>query len=98
MALTLAPWLWLIAAVAVLRAIPTACSRSVIWIYLARAVPSEHRTGVFNLLPTTGNLGGLLFPLMASGLAGLGLGAALAVAVLGHGVAAVTGARLRQLR
>jgi DHA1 family multidrug resistance protein-like MFS transporter len=98
LALMLAPWLWLIAAVAVLRAIPTACSRSVIWIYLARVVPSQHRTGVFNLLPTAGNLGGLLFPLVASALAGLGLGAALAVAVLGHGVGAATGARLRRLR
>src|SRR6185295_12477620 len=98
LALMLAPWLWLIAAVALLRAIPTACSRSVLWIYLARVVPSEHRTGIFNLLPTAGNLGGLLFPLVASGVATLGLGAALAVSVLGHVVGAATGVRLRRLR
>src|SRR5204863_5438953 len=97
LALALAPWLWLIAAVAILRSIPTTCSRSTLWIHLARIVPSQHRTGIFNLLPTAGNLGGLLFPLLASGLASMGLGLALGAAALGHAVCAATISRLRRI-
>lgn len=97
-ALAVAPWLWLLAVLAVFRAVPTACSRPLLLMHLVRAVPAQHQTGVFGLLPTAGNIGGLVLPLLASGVAGLGVGAALAVAALGHGVSAATGLRLQRSR
>jgi DHA1 family multidrug resistance protein-like MFS transporter len=96
--LAVAPWLWLVAAVAVLRAIPTAFSRPLLFMHLTRVVPPAHQTGVFGLLPTAGNVGGLALPLAASTVAGLGTGAALAIGALGHAISAAAGGKLRGTR
>jgi DHA1 family multidrug resistance protein-like MFS transporter len=93
--LALAPRIELIAALAILRAAPTACSRTLLWMHLARVVPREHQTGVFNLLPTAGNSGGLTFPLVAAALASLGTSAALLFGAATHAACVVAGARLR---
>lgn len=97
-AVAVAPWLWLVALLAVLRAIPNAFSRPLLFMHLARVVPPQQQTGIFSLLPTAGNLGGLILPLLASAFAPLGLGAALAVAALGHAASTAAGIRLHRLR
>ena len=80
-----APWLWLIAVLALLRAIPTALARPLLFAHLARVVPSGHQTGVFGLFPTVGNVGGLIFPLAAASVVGYGIWAAFAIGALGYG-------------
>jgi predicted MFS family arabinose efflux permease len=88
------PWLWLIAVFALLRGIPTALARPLLVAHLARVVPHSYQTGVFGLFPTVGNVGGLLFPLLAAGVVGSGLWAAFAIGALGYAAAVVSGARL----
>ena len=79
--LVLAPWLWLVALLAILRAIPFALSNILLFTHLARVVPREQQTAIFGLIPTPRNLGSLLFTLLAASLAGLAPTAPLAVAV-----------------
>lgn len=88
------PWLWLIALFAVLRGIPTALARPLLVAHLARVVPSSQQTGVFGLFPTVGNVGGLLFPLLAAGVVGSGLWAAFAIGALGYAASVVSGVKL----
>jgi predicted MFS family arabinose efflux permease len=97
-ALAIAPWLWLVAGIAVARAIPTAFSRPLLFLHLARMVPARQQTAVFALLPTAGNLGGLLLPLATSIIASFGVGPALMVGSVGHAASAAAGLRLRRLR
>jgi predicted MFS family arabinose efflux permease len=97
-AIASAPWLWLVAAIAVARAIPTAFSRPLLFLHLARVVPTQQQTAVFALLPTAGNLGGLVLPLATSAIATYGVGAALMVGSVGHALSAAAGLRLRRLR
>jgi DHA1 family multidrug resistance protein-like MFS transporter len=89
-----APWLWLIAALTLVRAIPTALSRPLLFAHLVRVVPRGHQTGVFGLFPTVGNVGGLIFPLVASSVVGYGLWAAFVVGAVGYGASFVAGLRL----
>ena len=88
------PWLWLIAVFALLRGIPTALARPLLVAHLARVVPHSYQTGVFGLFPTVGNVGGLLFPLLAAGAVGSGLWAAFAIGALGYAASVVSGAKL----
>lgn len=88
------PWLWLIAVFALLRGIPTALARPLLVAHLARVVPHSYQTGVFGLFPTVGNVGGLLFPLLAAGVVGSGLWAAFAIGALGYAASVVSGAKL----
>lgn len=88
------PWLWLIALFALLRGIPTALSRPLLLAHLARVVPRDHQTGVFGLFPTVGNVGGLIFPLLAAGVVGSGLWAAFAIGALGYAASVVSGVKL----
>jgi DHA1 family multidrug resistance protein-like MFS transporter len=94
-ALAVSPSLWLVGVIAVLRAIPTAFSRPLLFMHLTRVVPSRYQTAVFGMLPTAGNFGGLVLPLIASGVAGFGIAAALAVGVVGHAISAISGARVK---
>lgn len=88
------PWLWLIALFALLRGIPTALARPLLVAHLARVVPRGHQTGVFGLFPTVGNVGGLIFPLLAAGVVGSGLWAAFAIGALGYAASVASGVRL----
>jgi MFS family permease len=88
------PWLWLIAVFALLRGIPTAFSRPLLLAHLARVVPRDHQTGVFGLFPTVGNVGGLIFPLLAAGVVGSGLWAAFAIGALGYAASVASGVKL----
>lgn len=88
------PWLWLIALFALLRGIPTALARPLLIAHLARVVPRSHQTGVFGLFPTVGNVGGLIFPLLAAGVVGSGLWAAFAIGSLGYAASVVSGVKL----
>jgi MFS family permease len=92
--IAVSPWLWLIAVFALLRAVPTALARPLLFAHLARVVPVAHQTAVFGLFPTVGNVGGLLFPLMAAGVVGYGLWAAFAIGALGYGASFAAGLRL----
>ena len=92
--LAVAPWLWLIALLAVLRAIPTALTRPLLFAHLARVVPTAHQTAVFSLFPTAGNVGGLVFPLLAAAVVGYGIGAAFTVGAVGYGASFVAGLKL----
>ena len=91
------PWLWLIAVFALLRGIPTALARPLLVAHLARVVPHSYQTGVFGLFPTIGNVGGLIFPLLAAGVVGSGLWAAFAIGALGYAASVVSGARLERV-
>ena len=95
--LALAPWLGLVGVLAVLLAVPTALTRLVLLTHLAEVVPREHQTSVFGLFPTAGNVGAMLFPLLASAAATLGTAAALTVAVFGYSLTGAAGARLGRL-
>ena len=97
-ALAIAPWLWLIALIATLRAFPTAFSRPLLFMHLARVVPPAHQTGIFGLLPTAGNVGSLIFPLAASGLASVSIAAAIGIGALSHAASAAAGVRLGRVR
>ena len=88
------PWLWLIALFALLRGIPTALARPLLIAHLARVVPRSHQTGVFGLFPTVGNVGGLIFPLLAAGVVGSGLWTAFAIGSLGYAASVVSGVKL----
>ena len=88
------PWLWLVALFALLRGIPTALARPLLIAHLARVVPRSYQTGVFGLFPTVGNVGGLIFPLLAAGVVGSGLWTAFAIGSLGYAASVVSGVRL----
>ena len=88
------PWLWLIALFALLRGISTALARPLLLAHLARVVPRSHQTGVFGLFPTVGNVGGLIFPLLAAGVVGSGLWTAFAIGSLGYAANVVSGVKL----
>lgn len=92
--IALSPWLWLIAVFALLRGIPTALARPLLIAHLARVVPRGQQTGLFGLFPTVGNLGGLIFPLMAAGAVSSGLWAAFAIGASGYAASVVSGIRL----
>ena len=92
--IAVSPWLWLIAIFALLRAVPTALARPLLFAHLARVVPTAHQTAVFGLFPTVGNVGGLIFPLLAAGVVGYGLWAAFAIGALGYGASFVAGVKL----
>ena len=96
--LAVAPWLWLVAIFALLRAIPTALARPLLFAHLARVVPTAHQTAVFGLFPTAGNVGGLIFPMLAAGVVSYGIGAALAVGALGYGASFLAGLKLGRVR
>jgi DHA1 family multidrug resistance protein-like MFS transporter len=91
------PWLWLIALFALLRGIPTALARPLLVAHLARVVPRGNQTGIFGLFPTVGNVGGLIFPLIAAGAVGSGLWAAFAIGALGYGASVITGVKLDKI-
>jgi MFS family permease len=95
--LVLAPWLDLIIVLAVLLAVPNALTRLVILTHLAEVVPRERQTSIFGLSPTSGNLGALIFPLLASAVATVGTAHALGVAVFGYGLTGAAGVRLGRL-
>ena len=46
------------------------------------------------IFPTVGNVGGLIFPLLAAGAVGYGLWAAFAIGALGYGASFVAGVKL----
>ena len=95
--IAVSPWLWLIALLALLRGIPTALARPLLVAHLARVVPRSQQTGVFGLFPTVGNVGGLIFPLLAAGVGGSGLWAAFAIGSLGYAASVVSGVKLGRL-
>jgi MFS family permease len=62
--------------------------------HLARVGPRNHQTGVFGFFPTVGNVGGLIFPLLAASVVGSGLWAAFAIGALGYAASVVSGIKL----
>jgi sugar phosphate permease len=96
--LVVAPWLWLITILALLRAIPTALARPLLVAHLARVVPTAHQTAIFSLFPTAGNVGGLVFPLLAAGVVSQGIGAAFAIGALAYGASFAAGLKLGRAR
>jgi predicted MFS family arabinose efflux permease len=92
-----APWLWLIALCALLRGIPTALARPLLISHLTRVVPRDHQTGVFGLFPTVGNVGGLIFPLLATTVVGFGLWTAFVIGALGYGASVASGIKLSRV-
>jgi hypothetical protein len=77
--------------------VPNALTRLVLITELAKVVPREQQTGIFGLSPTSGNVGAMLFPSLASAAATFGSGAALLVAVVSAGLSAGASVRLRRL-
>jgi predicted MFS family arabinose efflux permease len=92
--IAISPWLWLLGLFALLRGIPTALARPLLVAHLARVVPRGQQTGVFGLFPTVGNVGGLIFPLLAAGVVGSGLWAAFAIGALGYAAGVISGIKL----
>src|SRR5439155_1217639 len=64
--MALAPWVWLLGALAALRSIPMASGNTVLYAHAARILPPEEQTSIFALSPVPRNIGGFLFPLFAA--------------------------------
>jgi DHA1 family multidrug resistance protein-like MFS transporter len=96
--IAVSPWLWLLALFALLRGIPTALARPLLIAHLARVVPRSYQTGIFGLFPTVGNVGGLIFPLLAVGVVGSGLWTAFAIGALGYSASVVSGVKLGRVQ
>ena len=96
--IAVSPWLWLLALFALLRGIPTALARPLLIAHLARVVPRSYQTGIFGLFPTVGNVGGLIFPLLAVGVVGSGLWTAFAIGSLGYSASVVSGVKLGRVQ
>jgi MFS family permease len=92
--IAVSPWLWLIAIFALIRAIPTALARPLLFAQLARVVPTAHQTAVFGLFPTVGNVGGLIFPVLAAGAVSYGVWAAFAIGAAGYCTSFLAGVKL----
>jgi predicted MFS family arabinose efflux permease len=92
--LALAPWLWLIGLLAALRSMPVAFSNLLLFTHQARVVPADHQTVIFGLAPVPRNIGGLLFPLLAAPIAGLGVGAALGLGAFVYGLTYLSGLKM----
>ena len=73
-------------------------ARPLLIAHLARVVPRSHQTGVFGLFPTVGNVGGLIFPLLATAVVGSGLWTAFAIGSLGYAASVVSGVKLGRVR
>jgi DHA1 family multidrug resistance protein-like MFS transporter len=95
--IAVSPWLWLLALFALLRGIPTALARPLLVAHLARVVPRGDQAGVFGLFPTVGNVGGLIFPVLAAAVVGSGLWAAFAIGALGYAASVASGVKLGHL-
>jgi hypothetical protein len=92
--LALAPWLWLLGLLAVLRSIPVAFGNTLLHTHSARVLTAERATPIFSLAPMPRNAGSLLFPLLAAASAVVAPGAALAVGAIGYGGTFLAGLRL----
>jgi predicted MFS family arabinose efflux permease len=92
--LALVPWLWLIGLLAALRSVPVAFSNTLLFTHQARVVPADQQTVIFGLAPVPRNLGGLLFPLLAAAVAGLGVGAALGLGAVVYGLTFLSGLKM----
>ena len=95
--LALAPWLWLVGLLAALRSIPVAFSNTLLFTHQARVVPPDHQTAIFGLAPVPRNSGGLLFPLLASAVAGLASGAALGLGAFVYGITFLAGLQMARV-
>jgi predicted MFS family arabinose efflux permease len=94
-ALALAPSIWLLGVLAVLRSVPTAFSNTVLHTHNALVIPPAQRTAVLSMSPMPRNLGAWLFPMFAAASAGLAPGAPLLVGTLGFGLSCWSGFNLR---
>jgi predicted MFS family arabinose efflux permease len=95
--LALAPWLWLIGLLAVLRAIPFALSNILLFTHLEKVVPDQQRTAIFGLSPTPRNVGSLVFILVATSVASLAPAAPLAVAAGTFVLTSLSGLKLQRV-
>jgi len=95
--MALAPWVWLLGALAALRSIPMASGNTVLYAHAARILPPEEQTSIFALSPVPRNIGGFLFPLFAAAVAGLVPGAALAVGAVSYGGSFLAGLRMTRV-
>jgi predicted MFS family arabinose efflux permease len=92
--LAVAPWLWLVGLLAVLRSIPVAFSNNILFAHVARVLPKDLHTPIFSLGPMPRNFGGFALPLIAASVAGLAPGAALAIGALAYSGATITGVKM----
>jgi predicted MFS family arabinose efflux permease len=92
--LTIAPSLWLLAVLAMLRAIPTSMGNTLLHTHIARNVPREQQTVIFSLAPVPRNSGALVLPLAAAAVAGLAPGAALLAGAAAYGLTFLAGLKI----
>jgi DHA1 family multidrug resistance protein-like MFS transporter len=100
--MALSPSVYLLGVLAALRAVPVACTNTVLYAHAARVLPPDQQTAIFSLTPLPRNAGHFALPLLAATTASLlpGVGplllaaASYAAAFLsGRHLAAVTRAR-----
>jgi predicted MFS family arabinose efflux permease len=94
--MALAPSIWVLAPLAILRSVPVAFSNTVLHTHNAHILPPSQRTAILSLSPMPRNFGAFVFPLVASAVAGLAPGASLAVGAISYFGAALGGVRLRR--
>lgn len=95
--LAIAPSIWPVAILAILRSAPVAFGNTVLHAHNARTLPPAHQTAVLGMSPMPRNLGALLFPFLAATAAGLAPGAPLAIGALGYAASWLGGINLQRV-
>jgi DHA1 family multidrug resistance protein-like MFS transporter len=95
--MALAPSLWLLGLLAILRSIPVAFGNTVLHAHNADVLPPAQRTTILSMSPMPRNFGAFVLPVLAAAVAGLTPGGApLAVGTVGYAVSWLAGLRLRR--
>jgi predicted MFS family arabinose efflux permease len=89
-----APSVWLLAVLAVLRAIPSSMGNILLHTNIARNVPREQQMVIFSLAPVPRNSGALTLPLVAAVIVSLAPGSALLVGAAAYGLASLGGLKI----
>ena len=94
--MALAPSIWLLGLLAIVRFVPVAFSNTVLHAHNASILPPAHQTAVLGMSPMPRNFGALLFPLFAAAVASLAPGAPLAMGAIGYSASTLAGLNLRR--
>ena len=94
--MAVAPSIWPLGLLAILRSVPVAFGNTVLHAHNARTLPPAHQTAVLGMSPMPRNLGALIFPFLAAAAAGLAPGAPLAIGAVGYAASTLAGTQLRR--
>jgi len=85
------PSLWLVAALAWIRAVPYAAANTLLTTHLTRVTPPADQTVVLSITPMPRNTAMFFVPILAAAVAPFGVGVALAIGAVSYILSAGTG-------